>query len=617
MKERDFINQNNVRWQEFESEIKKAKADPRTTTKSYIEMMDDLSYSRTHYPNRLVRSYLNGVAQILSVVIYRSQKSTLKNLRSFWLEDLPLVMFHSRKHLLLSFLLFAGSMGIGVFSCIQDPNFAQQILGESYVNMTIENIEKGDPMAVYKDEDATSMFLGITQNNILVSVRTYVLSFFFGVGTIVILLYNGVMVGVFQYFFVERGLFWESFLTIWQHGTIEISSIILAGAAGFVLSDGVFFPGSYSRLDGLRIAARKSVMIAIGIVPLFVIAGLLESFVTRLTDLHWLLRLGNILVCFSFIVYYFVLYPIKVARSAKIENKLRMNTLPIQVENFDPKKVYGVANTYAQAILLILQNLKTVIFGVLFISVTAAIALIKYDSILENTTRNAYQAYSVFDMIMFNLNFVVFGLLAFLLCGAAFIAARISAKAVGHQFSFGISFQKFFAWAAVFGILTSFILSSGYSLILAFFVIPLLLIMLTESMVEKRNIFAQLVPAYQSLKIGIWRFLATGLVTFLGVVAVNIIHSQLTGKLLKQATTMLIPLEGDLQIEVPLIIETAGLFIGISTLMLVWFIAIIYNHLSVKEAYQSRELRDKVESHFDWKEFNDNTNFSNIKYHKN
>lgn len=617
MKERDFINQNNVRWQEFESEIKKAKADPRMTTKSYIEMMDDLSYSRTHYPNRLVRSYLNGVAQILSVVIYRSQKSTLKNLRAFWLEDLPLVMFHSRKHLLLSLLLFVGSMGIGVFSCIQDPEFAQQILGEGYVSMTLENIEKGDPMAVYKDEDATSMFLGITQNNILVSVKTYVMSFFFGIGTIIILLYNGVMVGVFQYFFVERGLFWESFLTIWQHGTIEISSIILAGAAGFVLSDGVFFPGSYSRLDGLRIAARKSVMIAIGIIPLFVVAGLLESFVTRLTDLHWALRLGNILVCFAFIVYYFVLYPMKVARSAKIENKLRMNTLPILVENFDSKKVYSVASTYAQAVLVILQNLKTVIFGILFFSLVAAVALIRYDDLLQNTNRYAYQSYSLFDLTMFNLNFVVFGVVAFLLLGAAYLSAVITSRAIGYRLSFAESVKKFISWALVLGILSAFILSSGYSLILAFLAMPLLLIMLTESLVEKQSIFTQLVPAYQSLKVGIWRFLATGVVTFLGVIGINKIHSQLTGQLLRQATTMLIPLEGDWLYEVPLIAETFGLFVANSAVILLWFISIIYNHLSVKEAYQSKELRQKVEGQFEWKEYNDNTNFSNVKYHKN
>ena len=77
--------------------------------------------------------------------------------------------------------------------------------------MTEENIEKGDPMAVYKDERKLGMFFGITTNNIRVSFLAFVLGFFGSVGTIIVLLQNGIMLGSFQYFFYSKGLFWTSF----------------------------------------------------------------------------------------------------------------------------------------------------------------------------------------------------------------------------------------------------------------------------------------------------------------------------------------------------------------------------------------------------------------------
>jgi len=314
MRETNFIDQNKKKWQEFETMLHVKDKDPDKLSELFVQITDDLSYAKTFYPNRSVRFYLNNLAQQVFYNIYKGKKNGLKNFKQFWVHDLPKVVFESRKELTLAFIIFIISFSIGVFSNIQDPDFPKYILGNSYVEMTKENIKSGDPMAVYKSMNQFNMFLEISLNNILVAFRTFVFGVFFAVGTIVILLYNGVMVGTFQYFFIERGLFWESFLTIWLHGTLEISSIIIAGGAGLKLGSGLVFPGTYSRLQAFKLSAKKGLMIMMGITPIFVMAAIIESFVTRYTDVPAVLKASLIIASLFFIVGYFIFIPLFKAR---------------------------------------------------------------------------------------------------------------------------------------------------------------------------------------------------------------------------------------------------------------------------------------------------------------
>jgi uncharacterized membrane protein SpoIIM required for sporulation len=315
MKETRFIAQNKEKWQESERLLKESTKDPEKISTLFTQVVDDLSYSRTYYPNRSVRVYLNKIAREYFSILSRYQKEKRNVFMNFWLEELPQIMIFARKPMLVSLFVFILALAIGVFSAAQDPQFTQSILGDSYVEMTKENIASGDPMAVYKKSNQVDMFLGITLNNLMVAFRTFVFGIFFSVGTLGILLYNGIMVGCFQYFFIERGLFVESALTIWLHGTLEISSIILAGGAGLVLGSGLLFPGTYTRLQAFQLSAMRSLKIMLGITPIFVIAGLIESFLTRYTEVPDLLRLFLILLSALFIIGYFIVYPWLKSRS--------------------------------------------------------------------------------------------------------------------------------------------------------------------------------------------------------------------------------------------------------------------------------------------------------------
>lgn len=249
MKETRFIAQNKEKWLESESLLKEKVKDPEKLTTLFTQVIDDLSFSRTYYPNRSVRVYLNRLGREFFNIISNHKKSKKNRFFHFWSDELPQIVYTCRRPLLLSLIIFLFASSIGVFSSMHDPQFASSIMGESYIEMTKSNIESGDPMAVYKSSNQLDMFLSITVNNIMVAFRTYVFGVFLSLGTIIILLYNGIMVGCFQYFFIERGLFVESALSIWLHGTLEISSIILAGGAGLVLGSGLLFPGTFSRLQ--------------------------------------------------------------------------------------------------------------------------------------------------------------------------------------------------------------------------------------------------------------------------------------------------------------------------------------------------------------------------------
>lgn len=314
MKEARFIAQNKEKWQEAETLLNSPYKDPEKLSNLFVQVVDDLSYSKTYYPNRSVRVYLNKIARQYFSIIYSHRKEKHNRFMLFWLDELPQIILYSKKQLFISFLIFLLALAIGAFSSANDPDFVRTILGENYVAMTQKNIEEGDPMAVYKQSHQVEMFLGITLNNLMVAFRTYVLGIFMGIGTLASLLYNGIMVGSFQYYFIERDLATESALTIWLHGTLEISSIILAGGAGLTLGSGLIFPGTYSRIQSLQISGIRSLKLMLGVTPVFVLAAIIESFLTRYTDAPVILKLLLIVLSATFIIGYFVVYPWMKAR---------------------------------------------------------------------------------------------------------------------------------------------------------------------------------------------------------------------------------------------------------------------------------------------------------------
>jgi len=310
MREVIFIRKNKDKWQRYEEVLfKNYYLAPNDITEMYIDLTDDLAYANTYYPNSKTTAYLNELAASAHRKIYKTKKTSGNTIKRFYLHDFPLMFYQYQKVLLFAFIIFALFVAIGAYSASVDTDYVRLILGDDYVDKTLKYISQGDPMAVYKQANEVDMFLGITINNIKVALYTFMFGLFLGIGTFYMLMKNAIMLGSFQYFFYEKGVFWESVRTIWIHGTIEISVIIIAGTAGFVIASGILFPGTYTRTQAFIKKSRDGLKIMVSTIPFFIIAGFLEGFVTRHTEMPTWLSILIILSSLTLIIYYYILLP--------------------------------------------------------------------------------------------------------------------------------------------------------------------------------------------------------------------------------------------------------------------------------------------------------------------
>ena len=315
MREASFVKRNKKKWLLFENVLdKKEQISPDKLSDLYIEITDDLSYAKTFYSQSNTEKYLNSIASKAHQKIYKTKKESKNRLFTFFKTEFPLEFVKYHKQLLIAFSTFLFFSIIGAYSAANDGDFVRLILGDNYVNTTLSNIDKGDPMAVYKKMDESNMFILITLNNIKVAMTAFVYGMLFSVGTLFVMMRNGIMLGSFLYFFYDKGLLWESSRTIWIHGTIEISVIIIAGCAGLVLGNGLLFPKTYSRLESFKQSFKSGLKIMVSTIPFFIVAGFLEGFVTRHTEMPDWLALFIILISFITIIYYYIIYPIKLTK---------------------------------------------------------------------------------------------------------------------------------------------------------------------------------------------------------------------------------------------------------------------------------------------------------------
>ncbi len=312
MKEVTFIRRNIDKWKEAEKVVEQAtNLSPDRLADVYTDLTADLAFAQTHFPTSRISIYLNNLASALHNKIYQNKREKWTRIITFWTQEIPQIMYDARRELLVSFIIFTVSVLIGAVSAAGDLDFVRLILGNGYVDMTLDNIANGEPMAVYNGSSEVPMFLGITLNNIMVSFYCFAMGILTSFGTGYMLFNNGVMIGAFQMFFFQHGLLGESMLAIWLHGTLEIWSIIVAGAAGLALGNGWLFPGTYSRLESFKRGAKRGVKIVVGTIPIFIMAGFIESFITRHTELPDILRLGLILISLAFIIFYYIYLPNK------------------------------------------------------------------------------------------------------------------------------------------------------------------------------------------------------------------------------------------------------------------------------------------------------------------
>jgi uncharacterized membrane protein SpoIIM required for sporulation len=283
----------------------------------FTRLVDDLGYAKTFYPTSKVTRYINSLASRIYLNIYKNRKEESNRLLNFWKYDVPLTIRKHHGTILFAFILFIIFFAVGFFSAKHDESFTRDVLGNGYVDMTEQNIEDGNPFGVYRSGNSFLMWLGLMINNIMVSLMYFVKGIFFGVLSIYSMIKEAIRLGAFEHMFFAKGLGGKAAMTVLIHGMLELTAIIIASAAGVVLGKSFLFPGTITRWKSLQIGVKDGVKIVIGLMPVFAIAAFFEGFVTRYYNMPILLSSAILLAAASFIVWYFIIYPILLQKKNK------------------------------------------------------------------------------------------------------------------------------------------------------------------------------------------------------------------------------------------------------------------------------------------------------------
>lgn len=311
MREVYFIKQNKEKWLGIEQVIQgKIKKNPDDLSSLYINLINDLSFAQTYYPKSNTTVYLNHLSAQVFQKIYKTKRVEENRILYFFKTEVPLLVYQYRRYLMYAFLFFILFTSIGVLSAMYDKDFANIILGESYVNETIENIKNNNAVGIYQSGSTWGSTIGIIFNNIQVGAKLYIYGITGGVGTLFALLSNSVMLGSFQYFFYDYGALKDSARGIWLHGVFEIFAMVVEAMCGLILGASILFPRTFSRFNSFKKGFKDSFKIFLSTIPFTICAGIIEGYVTRhALKMPLTLNLAIIISSLTIIGFYYFVYP--------------------------------------------------------------------------------------------------------------------------------------------------------------------------------------------------------------------------------------------------------------------------------------------------------------------
>jgi uncharacterized membrane protein SpoIIM required for sporulation len=242
----------------------------------YQRVATHLSYARTYYRDPALTAQLSGLVARSGAVVYGTRPRTLRAVGGFFAVTFPAAVWNARHFVLvaaLATLLPAAAMAIWLASSPTAVEAtAPPAVREAYVNHNFE--------AYYSSAPASEFASSVFSHNVLVAFIAFAIGVLFCVGTLYVLIGNGASVGVALGLFAavqQQPKFWGLIL---PHGMLELTSVFIAGAAGLRLGWTLIDPGDRPRLTALAEEGRRAVVIVIGLILTFCVAGAIEGFVT-------------------------------------------------------------------------------------------------------------------------------------------------------------------------------------------------------------------------------------------------------------------------------------------------------------------------------------------------
>lgn len=242
----------------------------------YRQIASDLSTVREDPASRQISAYLNQLLGRAHNLIYMGRKTNAAGIVQFFRFTYPRLFRQNLVYPLTAFLIFLGAAIAGMALCFSDPGFERYFLGGRMID-TIEQHHMWTQSVVSIKPLASSFIL---TNNITVALATFASGIAAGLGTIYMLFFNGLLLGVIGTACWQAGMSSQLWSFVAPHGVLELPAIFIAGGAGLLLARGLLFPGSLPRRDSLIEAGGRAVRLVLGVIPMLVVAGFIEGYLS-------------------------------------------------------------------------------------------------------------------------------------------------------------------------------------------------------------------------------------------------------------------------------------------------------------------------------------------------
>lgn len=242
----------------------------------YRQTAADLSVARDDPASPALGRYLNALVGRAHHVIYAGGTPRARGMLHFYGRVFPRVFWQAFPYTLTSAAIFIAGLAGGSAMTLADPGLERVVLGGAMLD-TIERGQMWTHSIVAIKPLASS---AIMTNNLSVSFAAFAGGLAAGIGTVYMILLNGILLGVIAVACARAGMAVDFWSFVAPHGALELPAIVMAGGAGLLLAKGVLVPGAQRRLDSFASAASVAVRLVLGVVPLLIVAGILEGFVS-------------------------------------------------------------------------------------------------------------------------------------------------------------------------------------------------------------------------------------------------------------------------------------------------------------------------------------------------
>jgi uncharacterized membrane protein SpoIIM required for sporulation len=252
----------------------------RSLSLLYRQVAADLSILRQDQSGQIYATHLNRLLARAHNIIYTGKRGSTSGILRFFTRTYPEVFQRNFNYVLAAFIVFLAGGAAGLLATLYNPGFQLQVLGPGMVD-TIEHHKMWTHSIVSIKPVASG---AIMTNNLSVTFMTFAMGVTAGVGTLYMLFFNGLLLGVVGTACWLNQMSLELWSFVVSHGVLELPAIFIAGGAGLRIAQGMLFPGILSRKDSLQAAGAEAIQLLLGTIPMLVIAGILEAFLSPTSE---------------------------------------------------------------------------------------------------------------------------------------------------------------------------------------------------------------------------------------------------------------------------------------------------------------------------------------------